>query len=146
MSLTNYVQQSSGDPQPTCTGHMALLFNSTSHERHGVSNYQRLLEKYIVYDACGLRSPSFESSSVLCYTCLHLFHTGIGNARNAKNTWVGWCVSSWWPWFLSVNSIYDFIHIVYCRCILSSWNKLFLKEIYIPRVNVTLTVCRIVRY
>ena len=41
------------------------------------------LEKYIVCDACGLKSPLFASNSVLYYTYLDLFHAGIDNARNA---------------------------------------------------------------
>ena len=41
------------------------------------------LEKHIVCDACGLKSPLFASSSVLYYTYLDLFHAGIDNARNA---------------------------------------------------------------
>ena len=43
-----------------------------------------MLEKYIVCYACGLRSPSFESSSVLYITpTLYLFHAGIDNTGNA---------------------------------------------------------------
>ena len=58
-----------------------------------------MLEKYIVCDACGLRSPSFESSSVLyitpTYTCSMqgLIKQGMGQKlekscfRCKKNTW-----------------------------------------------------------
>ena len=57
-----------------------------------------MLEKYIVCDACGLRSPSFESSSVLCITptCTSSMQELIKQGMNqkletscfrCKNTW-----------------------------------------------------------
>ena len=163
-----------------------------------------MLEKYIVCDACGLRSSSFESSSVLCITptytsfmqelimqgmqqkwerscflckkntwhvesnyilqppkylitvlidldilttilpkidvpylwiwllCLvsikyslalahHLHPIKIRSRSKRRNLWVGWCVSSWWPWFWPVYSIY-YIHTIHYGCIISiSW-------------------------
>ena len=42
---------------------------------------------------------------------------------------VGWCVSSWRPWFLPVYSIY-YLHTIHLSCNLSNWNKLFLKDIH----------------
>ena len=55
-----------------------------------------MLEKCTVFDVCGLRSLSFESSNVLYITFIYiyvydiynLFHAGINNARNVtqKNT------------------------------------------------------------
>ena len=32
------------------------------------------------------------------------------------------------------------------RCILSKWNKFFVKDLYIPRLGVAMTVCRMMRY
>ena len=73
-----------------------------------------ILEKYIVCDACGLRSPSFESSSVLYdYTYLYLFHAGIDKARNGtkleccfrckENTWhVEFNYMLQPPWYLII--------------------------------------------
>ena len=47
-------------------------YGSNDYNSTGVSLFEKLfsfmLEKYIVCDACGLRSPSFESSSVLYIT------------------------------------------------------------------------------
>ena len=47
-------------------------YGSNDNNSTGVSLseilFSFMLEKYIVYDACGLRSPSFESSSVLYIT------------------------------------------------------------------------------
>ena len=47
--------------------------------------FSYMLEKYIVCDICGARSPSFESRSVLYITptYLYIFHAGINNARIA---------------------------------------------------------------
>ena len=60
--------------------------------------------------------------------------------------WVGWFVFSRRPWFWSIKSIYNYTYIMYYKCILSIWNKLFLSDIYIPRVGVAMTVCWIMRY
>ena len=56
--------------------------NSTGVSLSEIS-FPFMLEKYIISDACGLRSPSFESSSVLYHIYVYLFHAGIDNARNA---------------------------------------------------------------
>ena len=56
------------------------------------------------------------------------------------------CISSWWLWFWSIYLLYYCMHIIHYSCILSDWNKLFLREIYIPRLGVTLAVCRMIRY
>ena len=47
-----------------------------------------------------------------------------------RNPWVGWCVSSWQPWFWPMYSIND-KHTIHYSCNLSNWNKLFLLDIYI---------------
>ena len=47
-----------------------------------------------------------------------------------RNLWVGWCVSSWRPWFWPVYSIY-YIHIILHSCNLSKWKKkLFQRDIH----------------
>ena len=57
----------------------------------------------------------------------HPLHPVKSMSRNKRrNLWVGWCVSSWRPWFLSIYSIYY----------LSNWDKLFLRDIYMPKVDV----------
>ena len=61
-----------------------------------------------------------------------------------RNLWVGWCVSFWWPWFWPVYPIYYYTHTMYHSCILSDWNRLFLRHIYIPRVGVAMTGCRVI--
>ena len=43
-----------------------------------------------------------------------------------RNVWVGWRVSSW-PWFWCIYSLYYHIHTMLYSCILSNWNKLFLR-------------------
>ena len=55
----------------------------------------------------------------------------IGNrSRNKRrNLWVGWCVSSWWPWFPSRSSVLMYIYI-YAFLI---W--VLLKDVYIYIYN-----------
>ena len=43
--------------------------------------------------------------------------------------WDGWHVSAWRPWSQSIYSIYYYIHTIYQTCILSNWNKLFLRTL-----------------
>ena len=62
----------------------------------------------------------------------HPFPPIISRSRNKRrNMWVGWCVSSGRPWFWLIYSIYYVGH----------WNKLFLRDIYISRVCLAMTVC-----
>ena len=42
-----------------------------------------------------------------------------------RKLWIGWCVSSWRPWFWLVYSI-NYIHTLHYSCMLSDWNKPFL--------------------
>ena len=60
---------------------------------------------------------------------LHLIKSRSRNKR--RDLWDGWCVSSGRPWSWSVYAIYYHIHNMYYSCILSNWNKLFLKGIYV---------------
>ena len=46
-----------------------------------------------------------------------------------RNLWVGWCVSSWRPWFWPVHPIY-YIHTTHYSRILNNQNKLFLWDIH----------------
>ena len=41
---------------------------------------------------------------------------------------------------------YHHLPIMYHKCILSNWNKLFLRDIYIPRAGVAMAVSRMIRY
>ena len=60
----------------------------------------------------------------------HPIHPIKSRSRNKRrNLWVGWCVSSWQPWFWPVYSIY-YIHTTHYSCILSNWNKLFLRGMH----------------
>ena len=60
----------------------------------------------------------------------HPLHPIKSRSRNKRrNLWVGLCVSCWRPWFWSVYSIY-YIKTVNYSCILSNWNKLFLRDIH----------------
>ena len=59
----------------------------------------------------------------------HPLHPIKGRSRNKRrNLWVGWCVSSWRPWFWHVHSIY-YIHTKHYSRILTNWNILFLRAI-----------------
>ena len=52
-------------------------------------------------------------------------------SRNkCRNLWVGWCVSSWWPWFWSVYQFYHHMHTMYYCSILSlsDWNETLSKR------------------
>ena len=40
---------------------------------------------------------------------LHLIDNRSRNKR--RNLWVGWCFSSWWPWFPSTSSVLMYIYI-----------------------------------
>ena len=74
------------DPVPYC--------GSNDNNSTGVSLseilFSFMLEKYIVCDACGLRCPSFEISSVLYITPMYPFHVGIDKARN-ETIWEKFC-------------------------------------------------------
>ena len=60
----------------------------------------------------------------------HPLHPIKSRSRNKRrNLWVGWCVSSWRPWFWPVRSIY-YIHTTHYSRILTNWNILFLKDIH----------------
>ena len=42
----------------------------------------------------------------------HPLHPIDNRSRNTRrNLWVGWCVSSWWPWFPSRSSVLIYIYI-----------------------------------
>ena len=42
----------------------------------------------------------------------HPLHPIDNRSRNKRrNLWVGWCVSSWWPWFPSMSSVLIYIYI-----------------------------------
>ena len=100
-----------------------------------------MLEKYTVCFVCGLRSPSVPMALA------HPLYPIRSRSRNKHRIlWVGWCVSAWRPCFWSVCSIYYYIHNMYYSCILSNWNKLVLGDIYIPRVDEAMTVCRMIWY
>ena len=55
---------------------------------------------------------------------------GSRSRNKHRNLWDGWCLS-WGPWSWSVYSIYYTcnIHTVYYICILSNWNRLFLRDL-----------------
>ena len=58
---------------------------------------------------------------------LHPIKSRLKNKR--RNLWVGWCVSSWRPWFWPVHSIYYIPTTHYSR-ILTNQNILFLRDIH----------------
>ena len=90
--------------------------------------------------------PEQEDGSVITPTAMaHPTDPIWSRSRNKRrNLWVGWRVSSWWPRFWSVYSIHYYIHTMNYSCILSIWNKLFLR--HIPRVGVAMTVCWMIWY
>ena len=77
----------------------------------------------------------------------HPLHPIRSKSRNQRrNLWVGWCVSSWRPWFWPVYSIY-YIHIILHSCNLSKWKKNSFKETYTPKVGVAmLLACWMIWY
>ena len=58
---------------------------------------------------------------------LHLIKITSMNKR--RNLWIGWCVSSWRPWFWPVHSI-SYIHTTRYIRILTNKDILFLKDIH----------------
>ena len=59
----------------------------------------------------------------------HLLHPIDNRSKNKRrNLWVGWCVSSWWPWFPSRSSVlvYMYIHI----CMYISYTSFVIGRIY----------------
>ena len=60
----------------------------------------------------------------------HPLHPIKSRSRNKRrNLWVGWCVSSWWPLFWPVHSIY-YLHTTHYSRILTNWNKLIPRDIH----------------
>ena len=60
----------------------------------------------------------------------HPLHPIKSWSRNKRrNLWVGWCVSSWRPWFWPVHFI-CYLHTTHYSRILTNWNKLFLRDIH----------------
>ena len=60
----------------------------------------------------------------------HPLHPIKSRSRNKRrNLWVGWCVSSWRPWFWPVHSVY-YIHTTHYSRILINYNVLFLRDIH----------------
>ena len=89
-----------------------------------------------------------EDGSVITPMALaHLLYPIRSRSRNkCRNMCVGWCVSSWRPCFWSAYSICYYTYTMYYSCILSNQNKLFLRDIYIPRVGVAMTVFWMIWY
>ena len=51
-------------------------------------------------------------------TLAHPLHPIDNRSRNKRrNLWVGWCVSSWWPWFPSRSSVLIYLYIYVCMYI-----------------------------
>ena len=84
------------------------------------------------------------------YLCLKCFISTEAAVRIIQESFrkhhAWWCVSSWQPCFWSVYPIYHYIFTMYYSCILSNWNKLFLRDLYIQRVGVAITVCLMIWY
>ena len=59
---------------------------------------------------------------------LHPIKSRFGN--KPRNLWVGWCVSSWRPWFWPVHYIFYYIHTTHFSRILTNKNILFLRDIH----------------
>ena len=66
---------------------------------------------------------------------VHPLHPIDNSSRNRhRNLWVGWCVSSWWPLFLSRSSvliyiyIYVYMHFLYEFCFIWFTNCVLLSE------------------
>ena len=60
----------------------------------------------------------------------HPLHPIKSRSRNKRRKlWVGWCVSSWRPWFWPVHSIY-YIHTTHYSRTLTNENILFLRDIH----------------
>ena len=81
------------------------------------------------------------------FNCWHILSVLLTGRRWIRTKPVGWTISFLLMTLVLVhNSIYYYIHIMYYGCSLSNWDKLFLRDIYIPRVGVAMTLCRIMRY
>ena len=72
----------------------------------------------------------------------HLHHPLEASERVSDET----CGLYWWPSFWAVIYIYHYIHIMHYRYIIINWNKLFLIDIYIQRLDMAMMVYRIMRY
>ena len=63
----------------------------------------------------------------------HPLHPIKSRSRNKRrNLWVGWCVSSWRPWFWPVHSFY-YIHTTHNSRILTNSIILFLRDLHTKR-------------
>ena len=95
--------------------------------------------------SCGFEMQ--DGSVITPMTLAHpLYSIRSGWRNKCQSLWVGWCVSSWWPWFWSIYSIYCYIHTRYYSCILRNWNKLFIRNIYRTRIGVAMMVCWMIWY
>ena len=55
-------------------------------------------------------------------TLAHPLHPIDNRSRNKRrNLWVGWCVSSWWPWFPSRSSVLIYLYIYIYVCTFLIW-------------------------
>ena len=62
----------------------------------------------------------------------HPLHPIDNRSRNKRrNLWVGWCVSSWWPWFPSRSSVLMYIYICIPYMISVIGRRVRVRVIYI---------------
>ena len=57
-----------------------------------------------------------------------------------RNLWVGWCVSSWWPWFPSRSSVLIYIFLCICMPYMSSVIGRIYIYIYIYTTGVSFSI------
>ena len=132
---------------PTSSQHVPVGMHFLGLGIRGLS-HQRCMSLHIgtsniVGGSMNLRTGCWTGGGTITPMVLRL---EAGQGISAVTCGLGDVISSWWHWFRSLNSIYYHIHITYYRCILIKWNKLFLRDIYLPRVCVALTVYRMIRY
>ena len=102
------------------------------------ANSTKLYQNSSGFGRCLKTAKDIEyENEILIYYCIaiditaHPLHPIKSRSRNKRrNLWLGWCVSSWRPWFWPVHPIYH-IHTTHYSCILTNWNKLFLRDIHI---------------
>ena len=116
---------------------LALLFENWSYIKH-ISYIYKLL--YCIWytiwiDWHMIFGLEQEGGSLIAPMSLaHPLHPIDNRSRNRhRNMWVGWCVSSWWPLFLSRSSVFIYIYIyalLYEFCFLWFTNCVLLSDDY----------------
>ena len=111
-----------GTLKKLCT---ALVLNSKEQLSNWISTNMNIFQQ-IWIDWHMIWGLEQEGGSLIAPMVLaHPLHHIDNRSRNRhRHLWVGWCVSSWWPLFLSRRSvlIYIYIYMLYMSSVFFGWS------------------------